>query len=162
MNPTPSQIEFARRRRERLWRIAKAAVESPLSQPQQQPEIVVLPPVKPDPTPENAIRVMWVDKEEPNDDRLTIEKIKRVVAKHFGVSVIDLESVRRDVRSTLPRQVAYFLSRKLTRKSLPDIGRRMGGRDHTSVISGIKKINRLLLEDAELASKINELMQVLQ
>src|SRR5579872_6562969 len=96
MNFTPSQIEYARRHRERLRRIAAAAIESPLSQMQRQPDIVVLPASdEPEPTPSRAIRVMWLD----DEDRISVERIKRVVAREFGVSVIDLESPRRDVKS---------------------------------------------------------------
>lgn len=78
------------------------------------------------------------------EGRLTIEAIKRVVCKHFEVSHTDLVSSRRHHKVTLPRMIAMYLSRELTVCSLPMIGRQFGGRDHTTVLHSVRKIEELV------------------
>ena len=84
-----------------------------------------------------------------------IDDIIRTVARYFNVSVGDIVSARRTADIVRPRQVAYYLSRKLTLKSLPEIARRIGGRDHTSALSGIRKIDRLRAADPKLESDLH-------
>ncbi len=84
----------------------------------------------------------------------TVETIQKAVCKYYGVSRMDLLSARRTWDVMRPRQIGYYLSKELALRSLPDIGRRFGGRDHTSALWGIKKIKRLLLKDAELAQDV--------
>lgn len=81
--------------------------------------------------------------------------ILRVAAKHFGVLEADLASVRRDQKSVNARHVIMFLMKEMTFRSLPDIGRRLGGRDHTTVIHGINRIARLIAEGDPLAAEVN-------
>lgn len=84
-----------------------------------------------------------------------IWRIQQATANFYeGVSVGDILSPRRFKSITLPRQVAMYLAKKLTGRSLPEIGRRFGGRDHTTIMSGVKKITRLLTIDAELVRAI--------
>lgn len=97
----------------------------------------------------------------PRDERLKISNIQRVVAKHYGVSIQDLLSARRTAEIVRPRQVGYYLAKVLTSKSLPEIGRRFGGRDHTSALSGIRKIERLRKADAVLEADLQHLASVL-
>jgi hypothetical protein len=79
-----------------------------------------------------------------------IEDIIRAVCKYFSVTRIDLLSARRTRSVTLPRQTGYYLCKILTKNSLPEIGRRFGNRDHTSALSGIRKIERLRKTDRQL------------
>jgi chromosomal replication initiator protein len=74
--------------------------------------------------------------------KVTIEEIIRKVADHYNLRMTDLISARRARVIARPRQVAMFLSKMLTSKSLPEIGRRFGGRDHTTVIHAVKKNRR--------------------
>lgn len=89
-----------------------------------------------------------------NDQRLKIANVQRAVAKYFGVTFYDLISARRTVDIVRPRQIGYYLAQKLTLRSLPEIGRRFGGRDHTSVLSGIRKIERLRSCDPTLEADL--------
>lgn len=80
----------------------------------------------------------------------TIASIKDAVAEHFQVSKAEMTSARRHRDVARPRQVAMYLSKELTPRSLPEIGRRFGWRDHTTVIHGIRQIERLRAVDPEL------------
>src|SRR5690606_13791120 len=68
-----------------------------------------------------------------NDRRITIEEIQRRVASHFNIRITDMHSARRSRSIARPRQVAMYLAKQLTHRSLPEIGRKFGGRDHTTV-----------------------------
>lgn len=87
----------------------------------------------------------------------SVAEIKYVIAEHFGITTVNIDSQSRQVKFCLPRQISYYLSRELTLRSLPDVARRHGGRDHTSALSGIKKIERLLKTDANLAKTVGDL-----
>jgi len=97
----------------------------------------------------------------PRDQRLKIANIQHVVAKYYGVSVHEILSARRTANIVRPRQVGYYLAKMLTGKSLPEIGRRFGGRDHTSALSGIRKIERLRKTDAVLEADLQHLANAL-
>lgn len=84
-----------------------------------------------------------------------IDEIQRACAEFYGVRRADILSARRTAHIVRPRQVGYYLCRMLTLKSLPEIGRRFGGRDHTSALSGIKKIERLRKSDATLDASLH-------
>ena len=87
--------------------------------------------------------------------RVRIEDIQRVVSKHYNVSKADLLSARRTRTVVRPRQIAMYLSKQMTPRSLPEIGRRFGNRDHTTVLHAVRKIeemvnaDRVLLEELE-------------
>ena len=91
----------------------------------------------------------------------SISRIKKKVAKYYNISVIDLESHRRDARATFMRHVAVYLAAMLTRRSFPDIGRQFGGRDHTTIMYARNKITKLLLTDSELAADVAKLKSIL-
>jgi len=86
---------------------------------------------------------------------LTIEAIQREVAAYFEVKLHDLKGPKRHRSVAQPRMIAMFLSRKLTAMSYPEIGSRFGGKDHSTVISAVRKIERLCGEDAALRSVVN-------
>jgi len=86
--------------------------------------------------------------------RLTVDRIQRAVCEEFRVTLTDMTSKRRARIIARPRQVAMYLSKKLTKRSLPDIGRRFGGRDHTTVMHAVKRIDGLRAGDAEFNAKI--------
>jgi chromosomal replication initiator protein len=94
--------------------------------------------------------------------RVKIEDIQRVVARQYNVSRADLLSSRRTANVVRPRQVAMYLAKTLTLRSLPEIGRRFGGRDHTTVLHAVRKIEGLVGNDTMLADEIEVLKRQLQ
>ncbi|MBI1203943.1 MAG: chromosomal replication initiator protein DnaA [Rhodopseudomonas sp.] len=94
--------------------------------------------------------------------RVKIEDIQRVVARQYNVSRSDLLSSRRTANVVRPRQVAMYLAKTLTLRSLPEIGRRFGGRDHTTVLHAVRKIEGLVGNDMALAEEIETLKRQLQ
>ena len=94
--------------------------------------------------------------------RVKIEDIQRVVARQYNVSRADLLSSRRTANVVRPRQVAMYLAKTLTLRSLPEIGRRFGGRDHTTVLHAVRKIEGLVGSNTELAQEIEGLKRQLQ
>jgi chromosomal replication initiator protein len=94
--------------------------------------------------------------------RVKIEEIQRVVARQYNVSRADLLSSRRTANVVRPRQVAMYLAKTLTLRSLPEIGRRFGGRDHTTVLHAVRKIENLVTSDVSLAEEIELLKRQLQ
>jgi chromosomal replication initiator protein len=94
--------------------------------------------------------------------RVKIEDIQRVVARQYNVSRADLLSSRRTANVVRPRQVAMYLAKTLTLRSLPEIGRRFGGRDHTTVLHAVRKIENLVGNDTSLAEEIEVLKRQLQ
>jgi chromosomal replication initiator protein len=94
--------------------------------------------------------------------RVKIEDIQRIVARQYNVSRADLLSSRRTANVVLPRQVAMYLAKTLTLRSLPEIGRRFGGRDHTTVLHAVRKIEGLIGNDGSLAGEVEQLKRLLQ
>jgi chromosomal replication initiator protein len=94
--------------------------------------------------------------------RIKIEDIQRIVARQYNVSRADLLSSRRTANVVRPRQVAMYLAKALTLRSLPEIGRRFGGRDHTTVLHAVRKIESLVGTDNTLADEIELLKRQLQ
>jgi chromosomal replication initiator protein len=94
--------------------------------------------------------------------RVRIEDIQRVVARQYNVSRADLLSSRRTANVVRPRQVAMYLAKVLTLRSLPEIGRRFGGRDHTTVLHAVRKIENLTGNDTAFAEEIESLKRQLQ
>ncbi|MCB1418116.1 MAG: chromosomal replication initiator protein DnaA [Notoacmeibacter sp.] len=93
--------------------------------------------------------------------RVRIEDIQRIVARHYNVSKSELLSNRRTRTIVKPRQVAMYLSKVLTPRSLPEIGRRFGGRDHTTVLHAVRKIEDLTVGDNTLAQEIELLKRLI-
>ncbi|MBZ9937060.1 chromosomal replication initiator protein DnaA [Mesorhizobium sp. BR1-1-16] len=93
--------------------------------------------------------------------RVKIEDIQKVVAVHFNVSKADLLSSRRTRTIVRPRQIAMYLSKTLTPRSLPEIGRRFGGRDHTTVLHAVRKVEELMRDDRNLAEEVELLRRMI-
>jgi chromosomal replication initiator protein len=111
------------------------------------------------PAAEEAIRDL-VRHREPK--RVKIEDIQRLVASHYSVSRADILSSRRTATVVRPRQIAMYLAKSLTLRSLPEIGRRFGGRDHTTVLHAVRKIEGMVTKDQTLAGEIDHLKRMLQ
>ena len=94
--------------------------------------------------------------------KVTVEEIIRKVAEHFNLKVSDILSHRRPRNIARPRQIAMYLAKNLTSQSLPDIGRRFGGRDHTPVIHAVKTITNLKETDAAVAEDVELLRRMLE
>ena len=97
-----------------------------------------------------------------SERKVTIDEIIRKVADHYNLRMSDLLSARRARQVARPRQVAMFLAKTLTSRSLPDIGRRFGGRDHTTVIHAVRKIEELRATDAQIAEDVELLRRMLE
>ena len=94
--------------------------------------------------------------------RITVDDIQKAVAEYYGMKQADLLSDRRNRAVARPRQVAMWLCKQLTTRSLPDIGRRFGGRDHTTVLHAVRKIEELKGVDAPIAADIEALLRKLR
>lgn len=106
--------------------------------------------------------VLFAEKEEADRhhafmNRITVETIQKLVCEYFQSSIMDMKSSRRDVQTVRPRMVAMYLARKHTSQSMPQIGNRFGGRDHTTVLHATRKMADLILSDGALASAITEI-----
>lgn len=110
-------------------------------------------------TAENAIRDL-VKNREPK--RVKIEEIQKLVASRYNVSRSDILSERRTAAVVRPRQIAMYLSKVLTLRSLPEIGRRFGGRDHTTVLHAVRKIEKAIGDDTSLCDEVELLKRMLQ
>jgi len=94
--------------------------------------------------------------------RITIDEIQRKVAEHFSLRLQDMHSSRRSRNVARPRQVAMYLCKKLTPRSLPEIGRKFGGRDHTTVMHAVRKIDELISGDISFADEVKTLTRKLK
>lgn len=96
-----------------------------------------------------------------HDRRITIDEIQRKVAEHYNLRLTDMHSARRARNVARPRQVAMYLAKQLTARSLPEIGRKFGGRDHTTVMHAVRKIEELMEEDAQIAQDVDVVRRAL-
>lgn len=96
-----------------------------------------------------------------NNKRITIDEIQNKVSNYYNINVGDLISSRRLRSFARPRQVAMYLAKKLTSRSLPEIGRKFGGRDHTTVIHAVKKIDQLKSENEKFDEDVSVLTQII-
>ena len=94
--------------------------------------------------------------------RVTIDEIQRRVCEHFRIRQSEMGSARRAREVARPRQIAMYIAKQLTQRSLPEIGRRFGGRDHTTVIHAVRKIEELRAADAEIDADVRLLMRQLE
>jgi chromosomal replication initiator protein len=97
-----------------------------------------------------------------SDRKLTIEEIQRKVAEHYNIRLSDMIGPKRLRTIARPRQIAMYLAKQLTPRSLPEIGRRFGGRDHTTIMHGVRKIEELMTMDSQLSDDIQLLRRLLQ
>ncbi len=177
---TPSQRLAAAARREREQKIAaKARPDSPIVCPSAsvRSHHAGAPRSAPAPAPQAVqawserqkrihapIRTwFWIVDEinPPPSPKLTIEEIQSAVARHCKVAHSELISARRSADIVRPRQIAMFLARHLTPNSLPVIGRKFGGRDHTTVLHAIRKIEALRTRDRNLAGDLDAIGRAL-
>ena len=96
------------------------------------------------------------------DRRVTVDEIQKVTAEHFALKQADLLCERRTRAIARPRQMAMYLAKTLTTRSYPDIGRRFGGRDHTTVLHAVRRIEQLKQEDAAMAADIEVITRKLR
>lgn len=94
--------------------------------------------------------------------RITVDEIQKTAADHFSMKQSDLLSERRTRAVARPRQIAMYLCKQLTTRSYPDIGRRFGGRDHTTVLHAVKKIEELMTQDEQIARDVETLIRRLR
>jgi chromosomal replication initiator protein len=97
-----------------------------------------------------------------SDRKLSIEEIQRKVAEHYNIRLSDMIGPKRLRNIARPRQVAMYLAKQLTPRSLPEIGRRFGGRDHTTIMHGVRKIEELMSTDSQLSDDLQLLRRLLQ
>ena len=97
-----------------------------------------------------------------NERRVTIDEIQRKVAEYYNIRLADMLSARRARAVARPRQVAMYLAKQLTTRSLPEIGRKFGGRDHTTVMHAVRKIDELRGSDSALNADVEMLWRMLE
>ncbi|HHY02441.1 MAG TPA: chromosomal replication initiator protein DnaA, partial [Paracoccus sp.] len=97
-----------------------------------------------------------------SDRKVSVEEIQRKVAEHYNIRLSDLVGPKRVRTLARPRQIAMYLAKQMTSRSLPEIGRRFGGRDHTTIMHGVRKIEELRREDRGMAEDIDLLRRALQ
>jgi chromosomal replication initiator protein len=96
-----------------------------------------------------------------HDRRITIDEIQRKVAEHYNLRMGDMHSARRARNVARPRQIAMFLAKQLTARSLPEIGRKFGGRDHTTVMHAVRKVEELMKDDPQIAQDVDVIRRAL-
>ncbi len=97
-----------------------------------------------------------------SDRKITVEEIQRKVSEHFNIRLSDLIGPKRVRSFARPRQIAMYLAKQLTTRSLPEIGRRFGGRDHTTVMHGVRRIEELKEKDSQIADDLELLRRALE
>ncbi len=97
-----------------------------------------------------------------SERRVTVEEIQRKVAEHFNLRLSDMLGPKRTRTIARPRQIAMYLSKELTSRSLPEIGRRFGGRDHTTILHGVRKVEEMRSSDSQLNEDIELLRRLLE
>ena len=97
-----------------------------------------------------------------SERKISIDEIQRKVAEHYNIRLSDILGPRRVRTFARPRQVAMYLCKQLTSRSLPEIGRRFGGRDHTTVMHGVRRIEELKLQDSQIAEDLEMLRRALE
>ena len=95
-------------------------------------------------------------------DKITVKTIQKIVGQHYNISQICLNSSRRTANVVRPRQIAMYLAKTMTSRSLPEIGRRFGGKDHTTVLHAVRKMEALRSKDEGLAQEIAMLEQMIK
>jgi chromosomal replication initiator protein len=97
-----------------------------------------------------------------HDRRVTIEEIQKRVAEKYNIRLTDMASARRSRSVARPRQVAMYLAKQLTSRSLPEIGRKFGNRDHTTVMHAVQRVAELMDRDAAFAEDVELLRRMLE
>ncbi len=97
-----------------------------------------------------------------SDRKITVEEIQRKVSDHYNIRLSDMIGPKRVRTFARPRQIAMYLAKQLTSRSLPEIGRRFGGRDHTTVMHGVRRIEELMQKDSQIADDLELLRRSLE
>ena len=97
-----------------------------------------------------------------SERKITVEEIQRKVSEHYNIRLSDIIGPKRVRTYARPRQVAMYLAKQMTSRSLPEIGRRFGGRDHTTVMHGVKRIEELKIQDGQVAEDLEILRRTLE
>ena len=97
-----------------------------------------------------------------SERKITVEEIQRKVSEHYNIRLSDMIGPKRLRSYARPRQVAMYLCKRLTTRSLPEIGRRFGGRDHTTVMHGVRRIEELKIQDSQIAEDLELLRRSLE
>jgi chromosomal replication initiator protein len=109
-----------------------------------------------------SIHEVLADLLKAHDRRVTIEEIQKRVAEHWNIRLTDMSSARRARAVARPRQVAMYLAKQLTSRSLPEIGRKFGNRDHTTVMHAVQRVGELMQTDASFAEDVELLRRMLE
>lgn len=158
--PTPSQLKYAMRHRQFAAKVAALQPAPVVAAPEVAP-----PPAPLAPLPDDALRDAWLEIEAAlaaaRDYRPKLPQIMDAVCRHFHVSRTDLCSGRRADTIVKPRQVYMYLARKLTTRSLPEIARFCGGRDHTTAIWACEQVDRFIKTNPTIAAAVKALTEEL-
>lgn len=138
-------------------RIRNLAPPKPPEPIKQEPFEMVMEVIMAEPPP-----VVKVQEPDNPIKRPSLRRVVSVVSNHYGIAPIDIVSRRRTANIVRPRQVAFWLARHMTPCSLPEIGRQIGDRDHTTVLHGWQKIERLRASDPKLQSALSDMQAELQ
>jgi chromosomal replication initiator protein len=110
----------------------------------------------------DSVQEVLADMLRAHDKRISIEEIQKKVAEHYNIRLTDMASPRRARNVARPRQVAMYLAKQLTQRSLPEIGRRFGNRDHTTVMHAVSRVAELMQQDAAFAEDVALLRKMLE
>lgn len=110
----------------------------------------------------DSAREVLFDLLKTSERKVTIDDIQKKVSAHYCIKLSDMTSPRRVREVALPRQIAMYLAKRLTTLSLPDIGKNFGGRDHTTVLHAVRKVEELVHSDANIAEDVKLLFQILE
>lgn len=161
---TPRQLAAYAEHKARMARIAARAVgKSPAPAPSPIPTSTPAPVCDEQDRPAAAPTTHpWFHIVELMPGRITIDKIQAIVCRDFGLSSGEFLAKRRTKSVVRPRQIAMYLAKELTQRSLLEIGRRFGGRDHTTILHAVRTITRLMATDADLAKRVDMLRRELE
>jgi hypothetical protein len=141
-----------RKTRIALEAVSIAAVEAPLiSRPEMR---IIVSDLMPEPNEKWSVIVPTSPKPVLRPSHPSVRDIQLAVCKHYDVKLLDMMSLRRTADIVKPRQVAMYLAKTMTLRSLPDIGRRFGGRDHTTALHAVRKIESLVELDGDIARDV--------
>lgn len=177
---TPSQRDAARQRAARLRRIgSRARPEAPVALRREADPIPVEDPAElPEVVDRDLLFSLWVERQRQKHaedaarfavratlsegKRPAVELIQKIVAKHFGFEWRIMFTAARTANVVRPRQIAMYLAKTMAEKSLPDIGRRFGGRDHTTVLHAVRRVAALVEQDQAIAADVANLKTMIE
>lgn len=159
-HPTPTEFRAYTRHRDFHRKIAERAASlkhAPASRPMPPAAVAALGPV-----PFIYPKEIWFQIVDEAPRSITSKMIKEAVCKHFGVKMTAMVTGRRSRDELRPRQIAMFLCKDMTSRSLPDIGRRFGGKDHTTVLWAVKQVQKFIARDPSFAAIVSAIRSDLE